>query len=347
MAQSVATVRYGSYTFAVVPQIGIRDSKKLLGSSGTGSGSIERTITLKGKLIGADFNSVQTKIWALQAAFAKAGELLYIHDGTTTRINNVVAHPVGVEIPEDWHQYEAEFTVRLQYIPLGETHYNPVTVSYGSYTFSPIPAIGRNYTVNRATEYSARDSSKMVITLQGFIDKGSVSANVTELNLLLAAIATDQSLTYGPTVQSVRINNFTHDPDITDRRLSYTLTCEYDTEVGVDGVKKIVSTRTIVNQERVAIHHIPFNDDALIQRIGRAGAQITANGFIVADTIANARTAAATEIDAQFPVASGSVETQRTIVEDIEGKKVDWTVNRFYPVPALTGGVYGGSPVFP
>ncbi len=346
MATSVATVKYGTYTFATVPQIGIRDNKKLLGASTFGNGNIERSITLKGKLIGVDFNSVQTKIWALQAAFAKAGQALYIHDGTSIRINNEIVQPVSVEIPEDWHQYEAEFTIRLNYFPLTDTHYNPITVSYGSYTFSPIPAMGREYTVNRNSEYASRDSTKVGITLQGFIDKGSVSANFTEWNALVAALASDGLLTYGPFVQSVRVNKASYDPDVTDRRLSYNLGFDYDEGVGVDGVKKMTSTRSIVNQERVAIHHIPFVDDAVIQRIGRAGAQITANGSVVADTIANARTAAAAEIASQFPSASGSVETQRNITEDIDGKRVEWSVNRFYPIPALTGGVYGGNPVF-
>lgn len=345
---SVATVRYGSYTFPVVPQVGIRDATSRIGENGQGPGNIQRSVTLKGKFSGENLNEVQTKIWALQAEFAKDGLQLYYHDGTTARINNVVAHPVSVDIPEDWGQYEADFTIKLIYTPLGDTHYAPITVSYNGYTFSPIPIMGREYSVNRESADSVvRDSAKVTVNISGFIDKGSVSANYTELDALLTAVRTDGVLTYGPFVQSCRVNKFVHNADIGDRRISYSLTMEYDADPSAGGVKKMSSSRSITNGERVVVKYVPFQDDALVQRLGRKGQTITATGFVIADTMDNAKAAAVTEIAANFPSATGRVEMDRDIKEKDTEFRVDWSVTMFYPVPALTGGVYGGSLVFP
>jgi len=344
MAQSLATIKYGNYTFNPVPQFGIRDNIKRLGESGYGGGNIERSVTLKGNLFGSNLNEVQTKIWALQAALALDGQVLYINDGVTTRVNTI-AKVLSVDIPEDWGQYDAEYTIRLLYFPLSETHYNPITVSYNGYTFNPIPIMGREFVVNRPSPEAARDAARVTITLQGILDKGTTTGNFTEWNAILAAMATDGTLTYGSFVQSVRAGRATYAPDIGDRRLSYTLSFDYDTQVAASGVKKMSSSRSIDNSERVAVHYLPFSNDALTQRLGRNGQHIIASGFIVADTMANARAAAMTEIAAQFPVTSDVIEENRRIVEYPSEYKIEWNVTRFYPTPALTGGVYGGSPV--
>src|SRR5581483_8308802 len=142
MPTSVATIRYGSYTFSPVPQYGIRDSIKRIGETALGNGNRERQVSFKGKLYGVNFNDVQTQVWNLEAALALDGQTLYLHDGTAVRINEI-AKPDGIEIPEDWGQYEVDYTVRFKYLPLGNSHYDPVSVNYNGYVFSPIPALGR------------------------------------------------------------------------------------------------------------------------------------------------------------------------------------------------------------
>lgn len=348
MPTSVATLRYDTYTFASpLPQIGIRDGVKRLGESGFGPGSTDRKITIKGKLYATDLNAMQTKIWDLKAAFQKSGKQLYWHDGVTARINNAIVQPESCEIPEDWGQYENDYTITLNYIPLGDTHYAPVTVSYNGYTFTPIPVMGREYSVNRPSPQAARDSSIITVTLQGFVDKGTVSGNFAEWDAILAAMATDGTLTYGPFVQSVRAGKASHVADVGDRRLSFTLSFDYDTDIAADGVVKMSSTRAIDNSERVAIHYLPFSDDARVQRTGRNGQRIVLTGYIIADTLANAKIAAQTEIASLFPVDPNAIEESRKINETAAELKVDWNVTRFYPSPVLTGGVYGGAPVFP
>src|SRR3989337_1261813 len=120
MATSVATLKYGSYVFNPIPQIGIRSTLARTGESRTGPGTRERVVTLSGKLKGNNLNQVQTKVAALEAAFALDRQALYWHDGVTVRVNNVTSFPLSVEIPAEWGQYEAHYTITLFYYPLDD-----------------------------------------------------------------------------------------------------------------------------------------------------------------------------------------------------------------------------------
>lgn len=344
MATSVATVKYGNYTFNPVPQFGIRDSIKRIGESGFGPGNAERSVTLKGKLYGNSLNEVQTAVWALKAELAKEGQIFYLHDGVALRVN-AIAQPISIEIPEDWGTFETDYSIHLTYIPLGETHYAPVSVSYRGYTFDPIPTLSRELVVNRDTaDTVTRQGATVTLTLQGFIDKGSVSANFTELNALTSAFAVDGTLTYGSLIQSVRVQKITTPADIGDRRLSYTISVVYNAQLPSDGVVKMSSSRRIDNSYRLAIHTIPFMDDAIVQQVGRNGQIIVATGYVVADTMAHARDAALAEVERQIP--NGGIDQTRQITEKDSDYRVEWNVTVFYPTPNLTGGIYGGSPVF-
>jgi len=340
MGKSVATLKYGTYTFDPVPQIGVRDSVRRLGESGMGPGSVTRTITLKGKLLGANLNAIQERVWALKAALSNHGATLYWKDGQTVRIN-AVAQPMAVDIPEDWGQYEAEYNISFQSIPLDETHTAPFAVSYGGYNFDPIPVMGRDISAVRNAG-GAFQSSRVEVTLQGFIDKGSLAANLTELTNLQTALSNDDTLTYGPFTQTCRFTRFSYPPDVGDTRIYWTLVLEYDSDLSTGGVKQMSSTRSISRVvERTAWHFVPYRNGSSVQTLGQSDQDIVANGFVVAATMAEARAAAATELEAQFP-AGGYELTSSRITEDAEQKRVEWNITRRYTAPALTGGVYGG-----
>lgn len=336
-----ATLMYGSYAFSPVGQVGIRQAPQRLGDNGLGAGVAKTVVTIKGKLYAEGLNAVQTKIWQLEAAFKKHRQQLYWHDGTTTRINNAIAQPVSLDVPADWSQYEADYTVVLEYMPLDETHNAPFSVSYGSYVFSPIPVMGREFEVQRDTPQSERGSTKVTLTLNGFFDKTSEALNRAEINTLMAALASDDTLTYGGFVQSVRYQRFSHSPVVGDRRINWTLVFDYDDDVGGDGVIKMQSSRRITRvTDRIRPHKVPFRDGSRTQNVGESDQQITATGFVVAETLAEARSAADTEIDAQFP-ANGLELEGSTVTENAKEKKVEWNVTKLYESPALRGGVYG------
>lgn len=344
MATSVATLKYGNYTFTPVAQVGIRDATQRIGESKFGPGNIRRVVTLKGKLFGNNLNEVQTAVWALQAALALEGQTLYYKDGTTVRINDT-AQVSSIDIPEDWGQFEADYTIQFEYIPLTDTHYAAASVSYNGYTFNPIPAMGRELVVNRDDADSiTRQGATATVTLTGFIDKGSVSANFTEINALMTALASDGTLTFGSFVQSVRVDKISIPPDIGDRRLTYSVSFKYDAMLPVNGVRKMSSSRSIKNDYRVAIHYIPYQDDAIINQIGRNGSIITAQGYVIADSMVHAQTAANTEVNSLFPF--GGIEQARTITEKASDNRIDWNVQQIYATPPITGGIYGGFPLF-
>lgn len=339
----MATFKYDAYTFSPVPQIGVQDSVNRIGDNGMGPGNRERTVTAKGILLGSNLNEVETKIDALKAAMAAHGKTLYWNDGTTTRINTI-AQPVSVSFPEQWGQYDAEYTVTFKYFPLGETHYSPFAVSIGSYSFSPIPSLTRSYTVRRQGDNGTQQTTKVSVTLTGFLDKGSQSANETEWQLLRAQLVDDNTLSYGSISQTVKIGSYSAAPTFSGR-LIYSVEVSYNVDLGTGGlgagVLEMQSTRNIQSSQRVAINRTPFVNNATLQLVGGNEQMISANGSIVAQTIAQARTAAATEIDAQFPASASRAEMTRQITENAQEKRVDWSVQMVYPTPILTGGVYG------
>ena len=353
---SVATVKYGTYTFSPVPQIGIRASNARLGEMKFGPATQECVITLSGYLFGATHAEVATAVMALRVAMAQGGKAFYWHDGTTEQIN-LACQPIAGDIPEDWWQYEARYTITIQYYPGDEWNSaHGQAVSYNGYSFDPIPILGRDYSPQRDNARDTRRGSAMQITLQGFIQKGSWAANYTSWNLLQTACATDGTLTYGVFVQAVRVVKLSQPADIGDIRLSFSLVLEYDLDLGAGGIIKMESHRTVISEERDAVDHVPFFDDGQVQIVGRSAQRITASGYIIADTMAHAQAAAYTEIEAQFPgtytkdeTTTDCVEPTRQIEESSTSSsesskkefKVSWNVERIYPTPLLVGGVYG------
>ena len=338
--------KYGDYVFDPVPQIGMKDGTSRLGESGMGAGNRERILSLRGKVTGTSLTDVQAKMFALSAALAKEYEPVYWYDGTVARINNVRAQPTALDFAEDWTAYEANYTAQIKYWPLGETHYGFATCKYGRYEFTPPPVMGREYNVQRATPEAAPDSTKVTVTLNGILDKGTVALNLTALADLETALKTDGLvLQYGTFTQAVRVQRLSYPPDTHISKIPFTAVFEYDSNVGTDGVTKMTSQRQVQSSQRIAKMQFPFVNGSLIQQVGGNGQIITATGSITALTIAEARTAAAVEILSMFPEVldptSGKYEETRNITEDIEGKKVDWQVVMYYTQPALVGGVYG------
>jgi hypothetical protein len=312
-----------------------------IGENKTGPGNRERAMTLVGKVRGNNLNEVQTKVAALEAAFALDRQLLYWHDGATLRINNVESYPLTVEFSPEWGQYEAHYNITLFYYPLDDGNTAPFLVKYRGFTFDPIPIFGREFNVERESPDSARQSDRVNVSLSGFFEEGSLSGNLTELNALIAELALDGQLDYGAFSQTVKVNRFSHAPDVMDRRVSYAINFSYEQNLSGGGtVKKMSSQRRITRRnQRSAFHFVPFLDHASGQLLGETGQTITATGFVVATSMADARAAALTEINAQFP--GGGVElTSSEITEKYNENRVEWSVSRFYTAPVLTGGVY-------
>lgn len=355
MGNSVVAAKYDTYVFDPVPQIGVRDNVARIGDLKYGPGTKESTITLVGVLEGNNHNEVMAKIVALRAALSKFGKTFYWHDGVAIRLNGTV-QPLSVDIPDDWQQYEAKYTINLLYYPRDETQWNHgiTACSYNGYTFNPIPILGREYNPNRESEAATRHGSVMEITLSGFFDKGSYANNIAEYNLLLLACATDGTLAYGVPggwTQACRFNRLSTAPDIGDVRISYTVVLEYDLDYGTSGVTKMSSSRTVESEERDAIDYVPFMDDGQVQPLGRSAQKITANGYVTAKSLAEAKAAAAAELTPGGWLFPGTlnvdcVEPTRTIEEDPEQKTVRWNVVRVYPIPLLTGALYGAAKVF-
>lgn len=336
---AAASLKYGDYVFSPIPQIGIKDNPNRLGEDGMGVANNERIVTLRGTLFGANLNAVQTKVAALQAAVYLEGKTLLWNDGTTTRINKT-AQPMDLSFPEEWGQYEANYTLSFKYYPLGETHWAPFAVTLGGYTFSPIPVMGKEYNPQKDEETGEITSTKVDLSLNGIIDKGSLSANTAEWNLMKAALVDGAVLTYGGIAQTVRIGKYNFPATLGNGRLAYSLSFDYDEGVSGDGVIKKSVSRQISSSQRVAVNKEPFVNGATLQLVGGNEQIVTTNGFVVASTIAAARTAALVEIDAQLPTTPDSVIKENQITEKISAKRVEWSVTKVYPTPYFTGGVY-------
>lgn len=335
----MATLKYGSYTFDPIPQIGVKDTPNRLGEDGMGVANNERTVTLRGYLFGANLNEVETKIAALTAAYYKEGQTLYWNDGSSTRINNT-AQPMDIDIPADWRQYEVRYTITFRYYPLGETHWAPFAVTLGTYTFNPIPVMGKEYEPQKDENTDEASSTKVNVALNGIIDKGSLAANVAEWNLMKAQLYDGVLLTYGGIAQTMRIGRYQFPATLGNGRLAYSLSFDYDDGVAGDGVIKKAVRREITSSQRIAVNRTPFVNGAKLQKVGGNEQLISTTGYVIGTTIALARTAAEALIDEQFPVDADSVITENRITEIISAMRVEWSVSKIYPTPVLTGGVY-------
>lgn len=350
MATSVATLTYGAYSFGPIPQVGWNDAMQRTGMHGTGPGVLHRTITLSGRVKGNDLNAVQAKFHALRAALEGDRKTLVYNDGSATRLNDI-AHVTAFNTPEQWGQYEQTYTISLTMIPLSVTRVSPIAVSYGSFVFAaasantPWPTIARNFTVEREGQDGARGVTRAKVTLTGWFEEGSQAAAETKIAALVSALSTDNlTLTYGTWSQACKIESWDVPEDILDKVVPYTAIFLYNVGTGGPGtgVTKFSSSREItrvVNRNRK--HFVPFRNHATVQNLRESSQMITATGFAVADTLANARAAAVDELALMLP-ATGYEEEGSTIRENPREVRVDWNVSKFYTAPVLRGGVYGG-----
>jgi hypothetical protein len=309
-----------------------------------------RIVTLKGYLAGANLNAIQTKIATLRTALSKEGQVLYFHDGSAVRINNEVSID-SVDIPVQWGQYVSDYTIGLSYFPLDDVHKAPAVVSYGTYVFcdlganigKPIPLISQEYKVERQSPDADRESARVTVTLSGFFEEGSISANQTKLAALQTALATDGgTLVYGNFSQTVKVLGFNQHEDTLQRRIGYTVQFMYVTTARSNGVIKMSSQwRTSRVTQRYVPHLVPFVSYASVQLLCLGPQKIHLTGYVIADSSANASIAAQLEI-AKFP--SGGIEDPSSNVTEVpDQKRVDFSVEMFYPTPALAGGLYGAN----
>ena len=184
-----------------------------------------------------------------------------------------------------------------------------------------------------------------------------MSANQTKLAALNTALVTDDlTLVYGSFSQSVKVLGWTHHEDTLQRRIGYVVTFMYVETAQADGIIKLSSMRRVTRvTQRYVPHFVPYLDYATVQVLGRGGQKISATGYVICDTLADARIAAQVEIAKQFPVVNtpaelvyaygltyaGVEDPSSTVTEYADQKRVDWNVERFYGTPGLSGGLYG------
>ena len=362
----------GGYTFGPVPQVGQRDEFTRAGESKMAPTNKRRVVTLHGHFTGANLNAIQTKVASLRAALSKEGQVLYFYDGTTVRISNELVTVDNIDIPVQWGQYHTDYTITLSYYPLDDVHKALGLVSYGNFVFcadnssQPTPIIGREIKVERQSPDAAMESARVILTISGFFEEGSLSGNQTKIAALIAELEADRTgsgpgigtLTYpglmGATnTQTVKVVGFNQHEDSLQRRIGYSVQFQYVDSVIANGVVKLSSMRRVsrVTQRYVA-HLVPFIDYASVQLLGRGPQKISATGYVICNTFANAQIAADIEIAAQFPVVSTPPELVAVYgstyqgVEDPNSNvtpyasqcRVDWSVERFFGVPALVGG---------
>ena len=324
-----------------------------------------RIVTLHGHFSGANLNAIQTKIATLRTALSKEGQVLYFYDGTTVRINNEKVVVDSFDIPVQWGQYHSDYTAQLSYWPLDDVHKAPAIVSYGSFVFcnitdkvaQPMPLLGRDLKVERQSPDADRESARVTLTLSGFFEEGSISANQTKLAALNTALATDGlTLIYGSFSQSVKVLGWTHHEDTLERRIGYVVQFQYIETAQANGIIKLSSMRTVsrVTQRYVA-HLVPYLDYSSVQILGRGGQKISATGYVICDTLADAQIAAQIEIAKQFPVVAtpanlvyaygatytGVEDPSSNVKESADQKRCDWSIERFFGTPGLYGGLYG------
>ena len=351
------------YMFTPVPQVGQRDDFARAGESKLAATNKRRVVTLHGHLTGSSLNAIQTKVAALRAAMSKEEQTFYYYDGTSVQINNVKVAIESVDIPLQWGQYHTDYTVVLSYWPLDDVHKAPAVVSYGSYVFcnlndnKPMPIIGRELKVERQSPDADRESARVVLTMSSFIEEGSITANLAKFALMNTALATDNlTLVYGSFSQTVKVLGWTHHEDTLQRRIGYAIQFQYIETARANGVIKLSSMRRVTRvTQRYVAHLVPFIDFASVQTLGRGGQKISATGYVICDTLADARIAAQVEIANQFPSVATppelvaeygamytGVEDQNSIVtEYADQHRCDWSIDRFYGIPALVGGLYG------
>lgn len=353
------------YGFNPCPQIGCKDDFQRAGESKLAPTNKRRIVTLHGHFSGANLYAIQTKIAALRSALSKEGQVLYFHDGTAIRINNEAVVVDSVDIPVQWGQYHSDYTVQLSYWPLDDVHKAPAVVSYGTFVFcnitdkitQPMPLLGRELKVERQSPDAVRESARVTLTLSGFFEEGSMTANQTKLAALNTALATDDlTLVYGSFSQSVKVLSWTHHEDTLQRRIGYVVTFQYVETAQANGIIKLSSMRRVSRvTQRSVQHFVPYLDYATVQVLGRGGQKISATGYVICDTLADAQIAAQIEIAKQFPLVptpaeliyayglnyAGVEDQSSNVTESADQKKVDWNIERFFGTPGLLGGLYG------
>jgi hypothetical protein len=349
---SDVVVKYGDWNFALqglpIPQVGIRESMRRAGDGNSAPGPRQRQVTLQGRITGSSHAEIARHIRAMDAAFCADGKVLYWHDGTNVHINHV-AYVQTIDIPAEWQQFEAHYTITLTYHPLDDTYTAPAKVQYGSFVFcdtsgnnanKPIPTISKSYRVSRDSQDATRRCDRITVTLSGTFQEGSIAANQAKLDALETALRSDDTLIFGSWTQAVKVQNWSFSPNELTAMVVWSIEFSYAANTGASGVRELSSRRIIErNTVRSVPIAIPFVDYLTSQSLGAGDQTITAEGFCVADSLAQAKTAAIAEIASMLP--AGGVENRRRILEDAYQMRVDWTVVHWFGTPTLTGGIYG------
>jgi len=338
-------ITYGETSLTPMPLIGIRREYRRQGERGPRIP--HQIVTVKGFVEGVDFGATQQALKALRTAFDTDRQALTCHDGTGYIIQQASGNIVvdEIETPEPENDYCQDYMVRLRYPdPDAGSDSISTVASYGDYTFDRMPLISRTVDAVRDTEQQALKSQKVSITLSGVIAKGSLTANFTELDLLQTALATDNGLlTYGPMSQTVHVGQLRTSEDYPDREIPFTIDFYYNDNVPDDGVIRLNSRVEITGDgQRTAWHYMPYEDGSSYQTLGRRDQTVRITISIEAESLAEALTAANTEL-VRLAVAGGIEPEPRRIIEDDQANKVEATVTYRYTTPVYSGGIYGAA----
>lgn len=334
---------YGSTSLTPMPLVGIRREYRRQGERGPRIPY--QTVTIKGFVEGTSYGATQTAMAAIRTAFDTDRQSLAIHNGSGFIIQQASGNVVvdEVEAPEPENDYVQDYMVRLTYPDADAGSDSISTVaSYGSYTFDRMPLISRSVEAVRDSEQQVMKCQKVSITLSGVIAKGSLAANFTELDLLQTALATDDGLlTYGTFSQTVKVGQLRTNEDYPDKTIPFTIDFYYNDNVPDDGVLRLNSRVEISGDgQRTAWHYMPYEPGSSYQTLGRRDQTVRITISVEAESLAEALTAANTEL-VRLAVAGGIEPEPRHVTQDDQAKKVEAVVVYRYTTPVYTGGIYG------
>lgn len=351
------TLRYGTHTFDPMPFVGVKPQPRRQGERGPMS--LAEIVSVRGFVITNSYSNAWDQLQTLKTALTTDRQALYFHDGSS-EVLNLASGFVLVEdpdIPAEYGQPTYDYSVSFVHHPLSAT--DNVTLStapsYNGYTFDPVPVMSRSVEPQRDSKDGAQIGQRVTVMLSGQIQKGvdgmslmaRVNANLAEMDALELALSTDDAtLRYGALNQTVKVGPISWADEFPDRAIGYNIEFYWEQNL-TDGVIELTSSMDVTRAgQRVPFHEMPYEDGSSYQVLGAKDQTIRVTVRVKAQTLAQAKTAAATEIDALFPAAPDGV-----FVREIDGRsnenartnQVDLTVTKRYTQAVLTGGIYGTS----
>jgi len=347
----MATFTYGSLTLDDddMPMVGRKVVPRRLGDPKDGPMVMHEVITVRGTMVGDDYHANQTTVAAMHTELIKDRQALYWHDGTSAVLDiasGTILVEDGADFPAEWGQYEQSYTFSFRR-PIDATHNVSTTCTYGGYTFDPCPAIGTQEEPIRGGTHAAQKGRRVTLSISGEIQEGSLSANLTELTAMTTALQTDSAqFVFGSINETVIVKSVNTPTVYPSVAIPYAVVFEYTEGDVSDGVIRMKRQRTVSGAgNRHPKHMSPYVDGSSYQDLGEVDQTIRIRVLVEADTIGQARTAAAAAVLALKEEAPSGGEVYespvRNVAEGIDDNTITVTATFCYTRIALQGGVYG------